>query len=190
MSLTAKLGHSKQKLVLMEKENDLLRELRNELYEELMKVNSKVKEAEVLNKYLLENCDSREELFGKILGQVKLLMEMKAENGKKNEKATQEVMEFLMKEQKDKELQVEQAKEMTEFLEKVKEQIDLLKVPNFENLIKNKVDLELLKIHNQELSNLKIVEEDSKQSSRQSQNRKNVNYLRRSVNYSSTGKGG
>jgi hypothetical protein len=182
ISLSVKLAQAKNKLMMIEKENDVMRDLRKELKTELIKVNAKINESEILNRFLLENNSSRDELFDKILSQIKNLKELKIENQQKNDKVKNSIIEFLTEEQKDKDLLVEQSKEMKEFLDKIKEQIDLLKVPNFENLVKNKLDLSKLKNHNQDLQNLEIVQE-----SENPDDKKKTHSMRRSLNYNSTG---
>jgi hypothetical protein len=183
ISLSVKLAQAKNKLMMIEKENDVMRELRKELKTELIKVNAKINEGEILNRFLLENNSSRDELFEKILSQIKTLRELKIDMQKKDEKVKNSIIGFLTEEHKDKELLVEQSKEMKEFLEKIQEQIHLLKVPNFENLIKNKLNLAKLQDHNNNLQNLEIVQENENQDEK-----KNPNYLRKSMNYNSTGK--
>ena len=182
ISLSVKLAQAKNKLMMIEKENNAMRELRKELKTELIKINAKINESQILNRFLLENNNSRDELFDKILSQIKTLRELKIESQNKNEKVKNKIIEFLTEEQKDKGLLVEQSKEMKEFLDQIKEQIDLLKVPNFENLVKNKLNLSKIQDHNENLKNLEIVQENEAQD-----DKKSPNYLRKSMNYNSTG---
>lgn len=188
ISLGVKLAQAKSKLIMIEKENDVLSELRKDLKTELIKINAKINESEILNKFLLENNSSKEDLFDKILDQIKVLRQLKLEGKKKNEKVKNSIIEFLTDEQKEKGLLVEQGVEMKEFLIKIKEQIKALNVPNFDNLVKNKIDLEKLINHNKELNELEQLNEKMESSNKnQNSDSKNINFLRRSVNYSSTG---
>lgn len=187
ISLGVKIAQAKSKLMMLEKENDVLSELRKELKTELIKINSKINESEILNKFLLENNSSKDELFDKILEQIKLLKELKLDGQKKDENVKNTIIEFLTEEQKEKGQLVEQSNEMKEFLFKIKEQINNLKVPNFENLIKNKIDLEKLITHNKQLNELQKKNDKIPKTQNDNGNIQNPNFLRRSVNYSSTG---
>lgn len=189
MALGTRLAHAKSKLGLIERENEALRSLRKELKAELIVVNGKINESEILNKFLLENHQNREELFDKVLAQIKTLRELKAQRSKRDSHTKDAVVEFLTEEQKNKELLLEQSREMQEFLEKVKEQMAQLKVPNFENLVKNQLDLQHLREQNEQLRKLEVVRE-SLPPPGQPEAKKNLNFLRRSVNYKSTGREG
>ena len=178
--LGARLAQAKSKLALLDKENEVLQEVRKDLKAELMKVNAKINESELLNKFLLENYGSRNELFDKIEGQIKVLRDMRTANRAKAEDLNTQVVRYLTEDQKEKELFVEQSLEVKDFLEQVKRQIGKLQVPNFENLVKKNIDLEKVTQHNKDLEKLKELE--------QHEASPQINFMRRSSNYSSTGK--
>ena len=180
IALGARLAQAKSKLALLDKENEVLQEVRKDLKAELMKVNAKINESELLNKFLLENYDSRNELFDKIEGQIKVLRDMRTANRAKAEDLNTQVVRYLTEDQKEKELFVEQSLEVKDFLEQVKRQIGKLQVPNFENLVKKNIDLEKVTQHNKDLEKLKELE--------QHEASPQINFMRRSSNYSSTGK--
>lgn len=184
MTLALKLAQAKSKLMMIEKENETLRTVRKEIKIELAKVNAKINESEVLNKFLLENHQSREELFDQVSNQIKILRELKSEKNEKQTKVNNAVVEFLMQEQKDKEQIVQQSRELEDFLNKVKVQIGQLEVPNFENLVRNKVDLAQLEDHNEQQRKLQVVEENLR---KEPEDKKPPNFLRKSMNYKSTG---
>lgn len=180
IALGARLAQAKSKLALLDKENEVLQEVRKDLKAELMKVNAKINESELLNKFLLENQGSRNELFDKIEGQIKVLRDMRTANRAKAEDLNTQVVRYLTEDQKEKELFVEQSLEVKDFLEQVKRQIGKLQVPNFENLVKKNIDLEKVTQHNKDLEKLKELE--------QHEASPQINFMRRSSNYSSTGK--
>lgn len=185
MSLGIKLAQAKSKLMMIEKENEALKTVRKEIKTELIKVNAKINESEVLNKFLLENQQSREELFECVTDQIRTLRELKLEKNEKKKQIENAVIEFLMQEQKDKELLIQQSREMEAFLDKVKAQIGQLEVPNFENLARNKLDLDRLEEHNTQLRKLDVVEESP---GPVREDKKPANFLRKSMNYKSTGR--
>ena len=180
IALGARLAQAKSKLALLDKENEVLQEVRKDLKAELMKVNAKINESELLNKFLLENQGSRNALFDKIEGQIKVLRDMRTANRAKAEDLNTQVVRYLTEDQKEKELFVEQSLEVKDFLEQVKRQIGKLQVPNFENLVKKNIDLEKVTQHNKDLEKLKELE--------QHEASPQINFMRRSSNYSSTGK--
>jgi chromosome segregation ATPase len=183
VSLGVKLAQAKNKLTLIDKENDVLREVRKDLKSELIKVNAKINESEILNKFLLENNSSRDELFEKIISQIKSLKQMKTKNQEKTEKLNGQIIEYLTEDQKEKELLGEQTNEIKDFLDEVKRQIKKLKLPNFENLVTKNIDLDKIKTHNEEIEKINEMQQNDPSQSQS----KNLSLMRRSGNYNSTG---
>lgn len=181
------LARAKQQLIRIEQDNAVLKETRENMKAELLRVESKIKENEILNKYLMEDHNSQESLLDKILDQIKVLRELKIEDKIKNERVKNSIIEFLNEEKKNKSDNIQQIEELEEFLSKVKNQIQLLKTPNLENLIKTKINLEMMTKHNSDLEKFEKLQKDIKELNESKKQTPNMHNMRRSTNYNSTG---
>lgn len=181
LSISSRLSRAKHRLNLLESENASLKKLKIDLADELNLVQEKVKESEILNKFLLED-HSKESLMDSVLGQIKSLRELKMEDKIKSERFKADLEDFLKKQTDERQVLAEQGKRLEGYLLEAKGQIRDLKVPDFEKMVKRHVDVKQIERHNRDL---KVAEKlGPKQKMRGSQ------MMRRSTQYSSTGTAG
>lgn len=181
LSISTSLSRAKHRLNLLESENASLKKLKVDLSEELSLIQEKVKESEILNKFLLED-HSKESLMDSVLGQIKSLRELKMEDKIKSERFKADLEDFLKKQTDERQVLADQGERLEGYLLKAKGQIRDLKVPDFEKMVKRHVDVQQIERHNRDL---KVAEKlGPKQKMRGSQ------MMRRSTQYSSTGRPG
>lgn len=181
--LSYELSKSKQTLLLLEKDNKMLTKLKESMKKDISSINKKIEENKVLNKFLLENNDSKEDLFDKILEQIKTLRELKIEEKIKNERVKTNITEFLTQEKCDKSEMIKDVESLETFLDDVKNQIQKLHVPNIVKLVNKNIDLNALQHHNEQLSDM---EHHLVNQQHNMQNRSMMR-MKRSSQYNSTG---
>lgn len=181
--LSFDLSKARQTLLLLEKDNKMLKQLKDSIKKDLSYINEKIEDNKVYNKFLLENNESKEDLFDKILDQIKILRELKIEEKIKNERVKTNVIEFLTQEKEHKSDMIKDVESLESFLDNTKNQIQKLHIPNILKLVHKNVDIDALKKHNENLDGL----EEQEINQRQDVLNRSMMSLKRSSQYNSTG---
>lgn len=148
------LTKAKHKLMILEKQNDVMKQMKESIKNELRSVNQKIKENTVLNQYLNEDNDSKDNFIDQIFEQIRILKELKIENKIKDERVRSSIIEFFKEEKDDKEQMISGIEKLETFLNDVKSQIQKLHIPNSLKLVKKNINIEQLQNHNQQLEDL------------------------------------
>jgi hypothetical protein len=160
----------------------MLSSLKETIRKDISLTNKKIEENTEFNKILLENNNSKEDLFDKILEQIKILRELKIEEKIKNERVQTNITEFLTQEKSDKNSLIKDVESLETFLNEVKSQIQKLHVPNIVKLVHKNVDLQAIQHHNEQMTNL----EERGFNQQPTMNNRSMMSLKRSSQYNST----